>query len=129
MDNATTNRKDNWQGMNWIRQSSRLAIYLRDRLACAYCGATVEDGAILSLDHLIPRSEGGDNKPTNLVTACMECNRERGTARWREYASKHEGALKRVERQRRRSIRHLRPLARVALEQPPNVMQALQESA
>jgi 5-methylcytosine-specific restriction endonuclease McrA len=67
MNNATNNRKENWQGMNWIRQTSRLAIYLRDGMACAYCGATVEDGAQLSLDHLKPHSKGGDNKPTNLV--------------------------------------------------------------
>ena len=67
------------QGMNWIRQEKRLAIYLRDGLACAYCGHSVEDGASLSLDHLIPHSHGGTNEPTNLVTACERCNKSRGT--------------------------------------------------
>ena len=113
------------QVKRWIRDTTRLAIYMRDHGRCVYCGSQAK----LSLDHLSPVSKGGSNKPTNLVTACMECNRERGVMRWREYASNHEGALKRVERQLRRSIRHLRPLARVALEQTPNVMQALRESA
>jgi 5-methylcytosine-specific restriction endonuclease McrA len=73
-----TNRQDNWQGMNWIRQTSRLAIYLRDGMACAYCGSAVEDGTQLSLDHLKPWSKGGSNKPTNLVTCCSKCNSTRG---------------------------------------------------
>ena len=30
-------------GMNWLPKARRLAIYLRDGLACAYCGASVED--------------------------------------------------------------------------------------
>jgi len=64
--------------MNWIRQSSRLAVYLRDGLACAYCGAAVEDGATLSLDHLVPRSRGGNHRVTNLVTCCKRCNSSRG---------------------------------------------------
>jgi len=38
------------QGMNWIRKEKRLAIYLRDGLACGYCGQSIEDGAKLTLD-------------------------------------------------------------------------------
>ena len=64
--------------MNWIRQEKRLAIYLRDGLACAYCGHGVEDGATLSLDHLIPHSQGGSNRAENLVTCCDRCNKSRG---------------------------------------------------
>ena len=67
-----------WQGMNWVRQTTRLAIYLRDGMACAYCGHSVEDGASLSLDHLTPHSQGGSNEATNLVTACTRCNASRG---------------------------------------------------
>ena len=77
---TTTNssRKDNWQGMNWIRQEKRLAIYLRDGLSCCYCGASIEDGAVLGLDHLKPHSKGGSNAATNLVTCCGRCNSARG---------------------------------------------------
>jgi HNH endonuclease len=70
--------KGNWQGMNWIRQDKRLAIYLRDGCACAWCGAAVEDGAQLTLDHLIPHSLGGSNAEGNLVTSCKRCNDSRG---------------------------------------------------
>ena len=69
----------NNQGMNWIRQEKRLAIYLRDGLACVYCDYTVEDGATLTLDHLKPKSKGGYHQSTNLVTCCFICNSSRGT--------------------------------------------------
>lgn len=36
--------KKRTQGMNWIRKDKRLAIYMRDGMACVYCG--------LTLDHL-----------------------------------------------------------------------------
>lgn len=79
-------RHNNWKGMNWIRQEKRLAIYLRDGLACVYCGVTVESGAVFSLDHLKPVKEGGTHHQTNLVTACLQCNRARGTRPVRLFA-------------------------------------------
>lgn len=62
------------QGSKWIRPNKRLAIYLRDGLCCAYCGSTVEDGATLTLDHVLACELGGDNHESNLVTACLSCN-------------------------------------------------------
>jgi hypothetical protein len=73
-----TDRKANWQGMNWLRQDKRLAIYLRDGLACVWCGHSVENGAQLAVDHVQPYSKGGSNHETNLVTSCVRCNCSRG---------------------------------------------------
>jgi HNH endonuclease len=81
----TQNRRN--QGMNWIRQEKRLALYLRDGLACVYCGAAVEDGAKLTLDHLTPSSQGGSNRPENLVTCCHTCNSFRGDRPVEEFAA------------------------------------------
>lgn len=74
------------QGMNWIRPEKRLAIYLRDGMACCYCGKAVEESARLTLDHLRPYSKGGSNEPTNLVTCCHTCNSARGKRSWRQFA-------------------------------------------
>ena len=64
---------------NWISKSVRQAIYNRDERACIYCGTT-EQHAVLSLDHITPRTLGGAlTDPTNLVTACCHCNSTRGT--------------------------------------------------
>ncbi len=71
----STKRQDDWNGMNWIRQEKRLAIYLRDGLACAYCGSSIDDGTRLSLDHV---AGDGGNCSWNLVTACMRCNDSKG---------------------------------------------------
>lgn len=75
------------QGRNWLRPEKRLALYLRDGLACCYCGATLESGAHLTLDHLRPRSRGGSHEASNLVTACGRCNSSRGSRPWRTFAA------------------------------------------
>ena len=62
------------QGSKWIRPVKRLAIYHRDNLACVYCLATMEQGARLTLDHVVPCLLGGTNEAGNLVTACLACN-------------------------------------------------------
>jgi hypothetical protein len=115
MIRCNTTRKENWQGMNWIRQSTRLAIYLRDGLACAYCGASVEDGAQLSLDHLQPHSKGGDNKPTNLVTCCSRCNSARGNRSVRSFC---QGVAEYLDTDYRTIERHVRACARRSMTAP-----------
>lgn len=52
----------------------RFQIFRRDNFACRYCGLTAQDGAVLEVDHIKPRADGGPDHPTNLVTACEGCN-------------------------------------------------------
>lgn len=108
-----TERTKNWKGMNWIRQEKRLAIYLRDGLACIWCGEGVEEGAQLSLDHLKPHSKKGCNGESNLVTSCKRCNFSRGDRSVKEFASAvveylGEGdpdeVVARIQRHRRRKL-------------------------
>src|ERR1044071_8902737 len=51
----------------------RLRIYMRDKFRCQYCGEK-KPVSELTLDHILPRSRGGDNSPVNIVTACVPCN-------------------------------------------------------
>ena len=51
----------------------RLRIYIRDKFRCQYCGEK-KPASELTLDHILPRSRGGDNSPVNIVTACVPCN-------------------------------------------------------
>jgi 5-methylcytosine-specific restriction endonuclease McrA len=51
----------------------RLRIYMRDKFRCQYCGEK-KAATALTLDHIMPRSRGGDNSPVNVVTACTACN-------------------------------------------------------
>jgi hypothetical protein len=56
-----------------VSKRLRYEILRRDNHACRYCGATAPD-VKLNVDHVIPTSLGGSDAPTNLVTACADCN-------------------------------------------------------
>jgi len=49
------------------RKISRRALFARDGWRCAYCGTT---NGRLTLDHVVPRSKGGESIWENVVTAC-----------------------------------------------------------
>ena len=55
----------------------RIRVFQRDGYRCVYCGRADPD-VELSVDHVEPRMRGGDNSAGNLVTACLECNRQKG---------------------------------------------------
>jgi 5-methylcytosine-specific restriction endonuclease McrA len=55
---------------------SRVNVYARDRYRCLYCGQK-QSMAELTFDHVIPRSLGGRTCWTNVVTACIPCNRRK----------------------------------------------------
>ncbi|MEM0951383.1 MAG: HNH endonuclease [Cyanobacteria bacterium P01_H01_bin.74] len=54
---------------------SRRNIMHRDNYACQYCGRQTE----LTIDHVIPRSKGGQNTWNNVVVACQRCNTLKGS--------------------------------------------------
>jgi hypothetical protein len=59
--------------MSRISPRTRFAILCRDRFACRYCGSSPPN-AILQIDHVVPRSKGGSNLPSNLIASCEQCN-------------------------------------------------------
>lgn len=87
---AVTGAAAVWYGMNWCRQEKRLALYLRDGFRCLACNRNLRNAAPgqVGLDHLLPRSKGGCNCSTNLVTICKPCNDSRGAKRWTSFYSK-----------------------------------------
>jgi len=48
---------------------SRRAVFARDEHRCQYCG-----GAADSIDHVMPRSRGGQHVWDNVAAACRPCN-------------------------------------------------------
>jgi 5-methylcytosine-specific restriction endonuclease McrA len=90
----------NKNGSKWIRPEKRLAIYIRDGFQCAYCGRDLRNAAPeeVNLDHLLPRSAGGGNEATNLITSCRSCNCSRQDKPWIDYAT--GGAIDRIEQLR-----------------------------
>lgn len=64
---------------------------------CWYCGIDFLS-AKLTRDHIVPRSKGGLNVPSNLVLACFPCNQEKGNKSLEIY---------------RRHVQHTRQIDRV----------------
>jgi len=56
---------------------SRRTVLARDQYTCKYCG-TQTGRALLTMDHVVPRSRGGDTCWETVVTACGPCNRRKG---------------------------------------------------
>lgn len=54
---------------------TRRNILKRDGHKCGYCGRA---DLPLTIDHVIPKSKGGDDCWENLVAACLPCNNRKG---------------------------------------------------
>ena len=52
---------------------SRRNVFKRDRYVCQYCGHQPGTDE-LTIDHVVPRSHGGESSWTNCVLACVKCN-------------------------------------------------------
>lgn len=57
----------------WTRQG----LFARDDFACAYCGRTLPP-AQLTVDHVVPKADGGKTSWGNTVTCCGPCNQRKG---------------------------------------------------
>jgi 5-methylcytosine-specific restriction endonuclease McrA len=56
---------------------NRRNIFARDHNTCQYCGRKFSTSD-LSLDHVVPRSQGGGNSWQNIVCCCLRCNVRKG---------------------------------------------------
>ena len=66
--------------LNYVKYRSqklrinRPRVYRRDKYECVYCGSKKN----LTIDHILPKSKGGQNTWMNLITCCSPCNRYKG---------------------------------------------------
>ena len=73
----------------------RKALYDAAGGQCCYCGqptylnqlpADADPGRRATIEHIVPRSQGGSNDWPNLALACHRCNVIRSGGRYRPYA-------------------------------------------
>jgi hypothetical protein len=55
----------------------KYSIFLRDKDICQYCGRQLNKKE-RTLDHILPRSKGGETSFLNCVAACRKCNQSKG---------------------------------------------------
>jgi 5-methylcytosine-specific restriction endonuclease McrA len=75
---ANRGYKRNSFGMRFSREN----LYLRDLYSCQYCDETIS-GKELTIDHVIPVSQGGKTTWENSVTCCRSCNTAKGNKLWK----------------------------------------------
>ncbi len=88
------------------RALSRKSILLRDRNTCQFC-ARMLPASELTLDHVIPRSRGGESTWENLVTCCHPCNNQKGDR------LPEEAGMKLIRRPRSFNLHTSRQLMRI----------------
>lgn len=75
------NRRNRSFGLSWL---DRMALFARDSWTCQICFELVDYSAdhqsdwYPTIDHIVPRSKGGDDRLENLRTAHRWCNSVRG---------------------------------------------------
>jgi hypothetical protein len=62
------------------RHRRLLRLVERDGTECVWCGTELGGTMAMTLDHVVPSSQGGTNDIENLVLACSPCNGMRGAA-------------------------------------------------
>lgn len=56
---------------------SRRNLFARDNQRCQYCGRNLTISQ-MSMDHVVPRTLGGETKWDNVVCSCVACNTRKG---------------------------------------------------
>ena len=49
---------------------------------CAYCGNPPIDDESLTIDHVRPKSRGGEDRTSNVIPACQPCNQQKSSEDW-----------------------------------------------
>ena len=83
---------------------NRRNIFARDNNQCQYCGKKFPTSE-LSLDHVIPRSQGGQSVWENIVCACVKCNVKKGGRTPREA---HMTLIRKPEKPKRSPLLNLK---------------------
>jgi hypothetical protein len=75
----------------------RQKVILRDQSLCAFCDRLLSPKEI-TLDHLIPASQGGSYHSTNLTVACFDCNNDRDTTPFLTYLERLKAPAYKLEK-------------------------------
>jgi hypothetical protein len=85
------------RGEQYGWENVKMYVRARDKYRCQYCDVVMPPD--LEVDHIVPRSRGGSNRPANLVAACHDCNAKKGNQTAIEFGHPE------VARRARRSLR------------------------
>lgn len=92
--------------MATVGPNLKLTIFKRDNFRCGYCGRKAEDTPeqALTIDHVIARTNGGDNSYGNLLTSCKKCNQDKNDVMLEEFLDRSPTRLQYVRKQLRKKV-------------------------
>jgi len=74
----------------------RRAIKEHFNCTCVYCGESYALSE-LTLDHVHPKTLGGEDITSNLVPACVKCNQSKGSNNWLSWMRDTYGTTQREQ--------------------------------
>ncbi len=101
MQNSEISGREYQQGELFQYEVREYLLEKFDR-TCIYCGAK---GVPLEVEHVIARSNGGSNRISNLVLACVPCNQRKGNQDLAMFLKKKPQILKRVQAQLKQPLK------------------------
>jgi N6-L-threonylcarbamoyladenine synthase len=74
-------------------------VKIRDNFKCHYAELRpdIPCSGKLTIDHIIPRSKGGTDNPSNLVCCCEEHNRQKGNLSYKKFTGKNPPAIRKFQ--------------------------------
>lgn len=76
-ENYKQRKKEYWERVKHryvdAKKRKRFKILSKFNFTCQYCGRKAPE-VILHVDHIHPKSKGGNNNEENLTVACRDCN-------------------------------------------------------
>lgn len=85
----------------------RQKVILRDQSLCVFCDRLLLPNEI-TLDHILPASQGGSFHCTNLTVACFKCNSDRNTTSFLDYLIRRGATPTKLEKYAQLSSDYLR---------------------
>lgn len=100
--------------VNHELRPTRNNIIWRDNNTCQYCGY-VGCSSNLTLDHVMPKSRGGQNTWKNLVASCKKCNQKKRDRTPEEAGMKLLNKPKKPKNSVLKSIKEIQPIWNIYL--------------
>lgn len=101
--------KDAHMARKCIGKKMRFEIMKRDGFACIYCGRKPPEVS-LEIDHVVAIATNGAHHPSNMVTACYDCNRGKGKRSLTDIPAPLAGQMEQAAETRKKLEEHQKVL-------------------
>ena len=86
------------------RMQTKEYVLQRDGRTCQYRKHCPKGKPKLEADHIVPRSQNGSDRVSNLITACRQCNKKKSNLSLEEFMAGDPAGLARIKAQTRKSL-------------------------